>query len=516
MSKETIEQILTYPIRAIPSRGIEKETCEHFGVRVALSPEDGKTVVAIYYPCYREGKLTGFEKKDLTKGKDEEYHFTYIGDVGKDTELFGQNVAPTGGKKVFITEGKNDTLAAWQVLKAKYPTGNPAVVSVGSTSWAAQHIGNNLKFLDGFQETVIAFDQDECTPEEYKRGDRKGKEATQAVSLIRPDILVATFSEKDANDMLLKGKSDELYWALVSKAKPYVPEEVYYGDELTVDDLMEPLKEGVMISAFPKLSSMLHGLRNGEMTILLAPTKSGKTTISREIGYALTKEHKLVGHFFLEEDLRKSQQGYIALDNNVLLPAFRENPSAVLTREQVEKTKAELIDNGKTIWMSANKLTPQKVLSSIRYMANKGADKIILDHLSYVFSGTVTNDERKEIDLLLHELAVLKKELNIHILVVAHIKRAPFQPKKDKNGDVIYPYWIPVNKEDGRGSGAFEQLCDNMIVIEPEVLDEFGTRGRIRLKVVANREWDLTGESDVVIMDRKTGRMVNAEHQISF
>lgn len=514
-TKEKVEDVISYPIRAIPFRGLKKETCEHFGVRVALSEKNGTDIDAVYFPIYNKKKeLCGYQKRDFTKHKDDDWHFTFIGKVSTDCLLFGQNVAPSGGKKSFTHEGPFDAMASWQVLTEKNVGLNPACVAVISTSWAGKQVANNLDFYSNFQSNVFALDNDSATPAELKNGIKRGAEALRDVSTVLPNILVATFAEKDANDMLKEGKNEDLYWALMSKAKIYVPEEVTLGGDIALDQLLTPLEEGKKVHCFPKLMSKLHGLRIPEMTIILAPTKSGKTTICREIGFDLVKSGEFVGHLFLEETVEKTQQSYIALDNNVLLPRFREDPT-VISREAAQKSYNDLIDNGRTIYLKAHKITPSSVLRDMRYMAAMGAKYIILDHLSYVFSGDANADERKAIDLLLTELAAFKKEANIHLIVVAHIKRKDFIPKKDKNGDTIYPYWKPVSKEDGRGSGAFEQLCDNLIVIEPETT-EAGERGRIRLKVEANREWDDTGIADVVIMDRNTGRLVNAESFTDF
>ena len=45
MVKETIKDVLEYPIAVMPERKITKETCKKFGVRMAISEEDGKTPV---------------------------------------------------------------------------------------------------------------------------------------------------------------------------------------------------------------------------------------------------------------------------------------------------------------------------------------------------------------------------------------------------------------------------------------------------------------------------------------
>lgn len=511
-TKETISNVLEYPIVAIPERGLTKETCQHFGVRSSVCEEDGKTITATYFPITKRKVLVGFQKRDWTVPKDSDGHFTMIGKVDTSCDLFGLNVAPTGAKKSFTHEGNFDAMASWQACKKKYPSGNPACVAVISTSWATKQVAANKDFYSNFTDNVFVFDQDQCTPEELKKGIIKGKEATANIFKMMPNILVASFSEKDANKMILEGKDEELYWALIAKPKPYVPEEIKFGSDITTDDLISPIPDGLKVNTFPILMKKLRGLRKPELTIILAPTKSGKSSICRELGYGIIKQGGFLGNLFLEEDMKKTCQAYICLDNNTLLPAFRENPS-IIPKEKVEASRQKVLDNGRTVFLEASKISPAVVLDKMRYMAAIGAEYIILDHLSYVFSGTQSDNERKEIDLLLHELAAFKKEANVHVIVVAHIRRKDFKPKTDKDsGEVIFPYWIPVNKEDGRGSGAFEQLCDNLIVIEPEIVDN-GKRGRIRLKVEANREWDDTGIADVIIMDRSTGRMVNAEDE---
>ena len=69
---ETLKDIEQYPCVAVPFRNITQEAATYFGVRSSFSPEDGKTILATYYP-YRDkyGKITGYKKRDWTKQKEE-------------------------------------------------------------------------------------------------------------------------------------------------------------------------------------------------------------------------------------------------------------------------------------------------------------------------------------------------------------------------------------------------------------------------------------------------------------
>lgn len=514
-TNETVEQVLTYPIKGLPERGIDKDTCNHYKVRVSLSEEDGKTITAIYFPSYTKGKVTGFKKKDLTIPKGEKYHFTSIGTVKINSELFGQHCGAKGGKNMWITEGELDAMAVYSVLKEKYPGANPTVTSISlGTANAAEHIANNLPFIREFKNTVICFDNDEATPAERKKGVKRGKEAVQDVAKILSDIKVVSLSEKDANDMVLANKSDELYWDLVSKAKKFVPEEIKFGGDTSLDEILTPLKEGRYVSCLPKTMALLHGLRGAELTVVLAPTSVGKTTLVKEVGYSLITDDEYVGSIYLEEDLVKSKQSFIALDQNILLPAFREDP-AILSREKAQESYDKIINNGRTIWLAHfGSLASENLMDKLRYMAASGATYIVLDHLSMVFSGQKNENEVKAIDELLTSLAAFVKATEVHVIVVAHVKRRNFNPPKDSDNNIEYPYWYPVAISDGRGSGAFEQLAFNVWTMEPEILDDKSTRGRIRIKVAKNREWGLTGLGDTLMMDRNTGRLVSAEDEV--
>jgi twinkle protein len=211
----SVEQISECPSLPIPDRGIKQYTSDFYGVKTILNGLDGKTPVAICFPYYKHihntYSITGYKKRLL-----EDKIFTSIGDT-KDTLLFGQDKFLDGGKKLYITEGELDCLSLYQVLKdlagAEWKHLDPCVVSLPHGALhAASALGNQREFLDLFQEIVLCFDQDE-----------HGQGAVDAVcSFLDPSrVKIAHFSEKDPNDMLMKGKSSELKWAVLSHAKAY-------------------------------------------------------------------------------------------------------------------------------------------------------------------------------------------------------------------------------------------------------------------------------------------------------
>jgi hypothetical protein len=242
-------------------------------------------------------------------------------------------------------------------------------------------------------------------------------------------------------------------------------------------------------------------------------TVTHNTSVCKEIGYFLVKSGKRVGHIFLEEDLAKTQQTYIALDNNVPLPKFRENPK-VVDKEAAKKSYDELVNTDRVFWLDdrEGKLTSESLLNTLNWLALKGVEYIVFDHISFVVGGDSNTNERKYIDNLLTEMAAFVKKTGVHLIVVAHVKRTGFKAPRNKDGSTKYPYWFELTQDDARGSGAFEQLSWNMLAIEPEFLAK-GARGRMRIKILKNREWGWLGITDYLTMHPTTGRIVLADNE---
>ncbi len=214
------EQILadfkSFPIRSIPDRLLKQKTCEHFGIRVALSEQDGQTVTHHKYPITKKDKLSGCMERDAANKR-----FSHHGDT-KDSELFGQSNC-TGGKSLYITEGQLDAAALHQTLK-EYSSfdWNPSVVSLNNgAASAVRELSINIDFIDQYEKIVLVFDMDDA-----------GQAAVEdACKLLAGKVYIASLSEKDPCDMLLGGKGEELYWSCIKKAKQYKPDGIINGKD---------------------------------------------------------------------------------------------------------------------------------------------------------------------------------------------------------------------------------------------------------------------------------------------
>lgn len=328
-SGESIEDILNLaqPFREVSSRGISERVCKALGIRTRVD-EFGDTV-AWYFPYYKltdgEPILVGFKRKTAANagGKSS---YTTIGMVDANCLLFGAvihdkttgrpviNYGSGAKRRIVITEGEFDCAAcmeaALQFGDSKY--GYPAFTSIGlGTVNAVQHISarvNKHDYLTRFTEPlVIAFDNDGATPEQYKRGVRKGQEALKAVVdyLGEASVAVCTMPlNYDPNQMLVEGMGRDLYWAYTKPAKYAVDGFIDYSQirhkAIQMPELGRPFP-------WDSLTKLTLGRRPGEGFYFGGAVKAGKcfgagTKIRMFDGSVKRVEDIVIGDVLLGDD----------------------------------------------------------------------------------------------------------------------------------------------------------------------------------------------------------------------
>ena len=473
-----LAEISQLPFMGIAERKISKSTSEHFKVHTELSEANGEAY-AHYYPVTKSGKTVGYKKRTLPKS------FTSIGDSRGAVEMFGQAVSPMSGKRLLITGGELDALAAYQMLKSKYPQYDHAVVSLPKGE-NTNSIKENLDYINAFDEVLVYTDMDEV-----------GRIAADDIAkLVGPKAKIIKTSEKDACDMLVAGKQAEFLNAYYS-AERRRPKGIILGGSIDLARVQAASVPGYM-TGFPECDRMLGGLRKGELTTLTAGSGIGKSTLARELGYRLRVQGLTIGNLFLEEKLEKTIQGYIAIDNNVKLSDLRRDPT-ILTPEQWKDSYDRLIA---TNWVGLEhfgSIPTEDLLDMMRYLVYaEECDFIILDHLSMVISGQASDNERKDIDLVMTELAAFVNESGVGILNVVHLSRNKNKGSFNEGGQ--------VSLNDLRGSAALEQLSWNVLALERDQQDT-ARSNQSQLRILKAREEGWTGVADICEYDQTTGRL---------
>ena len=442
--EDVLSEFKTYPIRKIVDRGLLLETCEHYGVRVSLSPTDGVSIITHMYPYFKEKKLCGYNER-VVEGK----RFFGKGDR-KNVQLFGSQL-PKRGKTLYITEGEIDAMSLYQALRANSTLTDyhPSVVSLAhGASSAVRDITNDFEYVDSFEKIVLVFDQDD-----------PGQAAVKDVcQLLGGKIFIAHLTEKDPNALLMAGKGEALKWAVLTGARAYMPDNIVnYADAWDRYNSSRNQKCYYWPEAYSEMNRMTYGVRMGELIVVTSGTGMGKTQFMRELKYHyfMTTDHK-IADIALEEDLGDSMKGMVALhlSKRITLPDVQVDPAA-------EEAAFRTLFKGErwTGYDFFGGMDDETLFSKLRWMAAKGHKFIFLDHLSIIISEFADQgDERQRIDSIMTKLARMCKELDIVIFIVVHLKKTTgFQVPFEKGA-------VP-SLDDLRGSGTLKQLPMTIIAL---------------------------------------------------
>lgn len=378
----------------LPHRGLSRATLEFYDIKTKIDSAGKPFSVGFRYPN-DSYKVRLLEKKE----------FHSIGDISN-AGLFGRNKFSQGSHKyVTITEGEYDAASLYQVLKAP-------VVSVRSSTSAAGDVARDRSWINSHERIYLAFD-----------GDAAGRDAVRAVAKLFDynKVYVVKFTKrKDANEHLEAGEDVELrniWW----NAKRYCPESIESDLSVFETILRQEQKVGVSYP-FKILNEMTYGIRTGEMVLLTAQEKVGKTSIMHAIEHHLLKETKdAIGAIYLEEPKQRHLQALAGLElgKPVHLP-----DSGVGTDEVVAAVK-KLVgqDDRLHLYSHFGSDDADVLLDTIRFLVSaRGCRYVLFDHITMAVTGlSGEGDERRALDYLSTRLEMMVKELDFALIMVSHV-----------------------------------------------------------------------------------------------
>ena len=499
--------------RGYPKRKLTFETLEHFGVKTWMCGEVDE-IDYLAFPITKKGKVEGYIlRKEAFKDKAEKW--CYIGEYGVRHELSGQFVCtPSKHKHLIVCEGQLDYLCLYQCLhEANYLDGYD-VVSLGyGVGNAEDHLEHNRAFFSQYDKVITCFDADCCTSAELRKGLLRGREATAIVQqmLMNKGCVVELDDDMDVGDYILADREKDLLVSVLD-AEPFLTEGVINASNVSLKRLVEPIRKGIALPSFPSLSKRLGGLRENELTLLLAPPKSGKTLVTGQIVLDLLRAGEGVFLASLEESTIKTLQRLVAMQADVNHALFREKPEDLdpycVYQGQRTLSRLKLFDS------VAEELTPDNILRMMIWLHKcHGVQWFVIDHMSDVVASCGSENERMLIDGLLRGLGRFTRECPVHVLCVSHITidkgrwaSAMNAAKLDKKDEMpCKPFWYRVNEYDGRGSGAFAHVPSNVIGID-KCVNPNGSLRCTQLSLLLCREHGRQqGKADKLVMQEDEG-----------
>jgi len=472
---------------SLNKRKINADTCALWDYTKA---EYNGTTVQI--ANYKNDKGTTIAQKVRFPNKD----FKFLGDT-QNIPLYGQWLWKDGGKMVTLVEGEIDALSASQTQDNKW-----AVVSVpNGCQGAVKAVKNNLEWLLKFDTVVIMFDQDEV-----------GQEAAHKVAELLPPrkAKIASLPLKDASEMLMAGRSKDLITAMW-QAKTYTPAGIVSGSELRkrLEDRPE-VQSYAWPSFMQGMNQKTYGIRLGELDVFTSGSGMGKTTLIKQLQHHFMQTTDLnQALIHLEEPLEETAEGLIGIHigKRLNLPDVREYVADADYWKGFDETFGAVDADGNSrlnVYDAFGSLDETDLYNKVRYFATGLGCKVIwIDHLSILVSdlGSESQDERRAIDSIMHNLKMLTQELGVYIGLISHLKKAP-QGRSFEEG------YVP-SSDDLRGSGSIKQLSNNVYAISRNQQEEDDrARNTSLLTVLKCRYTGRTGRADYLYFDEHTGRMV--------
>lgn len=413
-------------------RGIKDEFVKYYGCLTKLD-QNGE-VEARYYPETTDGKVAGYTIRKHPKN----FRQPRLGKTGMSSDLYGQVRWRKGsGKYVLVVGGQEDCHAALEMF-VEYNRARgqddydpfPIVSPTTGEGSAYKQLAAQYDWLDSYDNIYLALDSDKA-----------GREAVERCIEVLPaeKVHIVTWSGKDPNDMLQKGKQKQFIRDFYN-AKPYIPDSVKTSKD--ADDEMEIEISRPKIPLPPFMSKlqdlMAGGIPLGYLVNLGAQTGGGKTTIANEmIYYWVFNSPYPVGILTLELNAGQYQTTMLSrhIGHKIHLIEDPQEALEFVQQDWVREKRRELRehDDGRPryVLLDGRDGTLEDVRLQIEKLIKKyGCKFIIIDPINDLFEGVSLEDQTAFIKYLKSVLTS-----GISILNVCHITKG--ETKTDKNGKLI-------------------------------------------------------------------------------
>lgn len=469
-------------------RGIRDDIYKMFGVRHGFDESTGE-VVEQYYPVTQDGQLAGYKIREVPK------NFRSKGRTGADCELFMAFKFNRGGKYVIICEGEVCALSGYQMLKDyNLKRGSEfeiAVVSPTTGASSQKQIAANYKFLDQFDNIILAMDNDKA-----------GKEAVEKIIPVLPKgkVKIMQMRYKDHNDYLTKGKEKE-YITDFYAAKSYVPVGVLASTGIYERMLDQVLQEKIELPpVFSKLNTMLGGgLTLGHAYTCSGVTGGGKTSLTNEMIYHwIFNSPYMVGIVSLE--LSASQYGEALLSRHLQNKIAKMKPS-----EKMEYLKSDKVRDAAKELFERPDGSPRFMLvddrdSSLEQLQETIEEMVICSGVRLVVADPWTDigvdglsiDEQA---VAMKWIKSMIKSHNCSFFLINHVRKSQSGQKDQSAGAMISEADIIGSSTIAKSSSA------NILLVRDKMNEDSVIRNTTRIFLSKNRLLSETGPAGSVYYD---------------
>lgn len=370
----------------------------------------------LVYPQYQNGKLVNVKYRTLPPAQKKFKRTT-----GGDSILYNIDNLDLNLNYVILVEGESDTITAHSYLRLKNVLG----ITVGARGFKAEW----KDILDRFETIYLVYDNDIVGQKGAEKiAKRLGYGRCRNVLIPQPED---SSSRVDLTDWWNSGNNKSDFKKLLDQAEPFdvrdiisfskvldsIETDLFFNKNLDSQGLKTP---------WDKVTRMLGGFMPGDLIVLSAPAKTGKTTFA--LNLLTTYAMEGIPSLMYELEMRPERTG------SKIISYFRGISRNQIQREDVIFVKT--IFGRKPFYLAHSyDISVEQVFDTMREAVPRyGIEVLCFDHLHFLIR-SVTNTAH-EVSVTTRDFKLLAEELQIPIILIAQPRKIPGKSQRMTYNDL--------------------------------------------------------------------------------
>ena len=274
------------------------------------------------------------------------------------------------------------------------------------------------------------------------------------------NVIARCFEGVDEPEVLIDLAQSELFEIAGEKVRSgfFRPHEIVKSSFGTLDALADRGQRITGVeTGFEELDSMLSGLQPSELIVLAARPSLGKTALALNIAAHAAQKGRVVGVFSMEMSKESLLMRLLCSEARIDSHKLRTGFASQQDWEKMAKALGRLAEAPLFIEDTPALSVLQIRAKARRLKAERGLDLLVVDYLQLATGHGRFENRTQEVSFISRSLKGIAKELNIPVLALSQLSRAP-----EQHGAGRPELWHL------RESGSIEQDADVVIFIYRE------------------------------------------------